>query len=164
MKKLHVFLLVLALSPATYAESSSQHTANSLKPITVYKSPSCGCCGLWIDHINQAGFTTRIEHPKDLSVIKDQLGVSPQYQSCHTAVKDGYLFEGHIPADVMQHFLAEKPRDSKGLVVPGMPPGSPGMGASGRFHPYEVLLLSKDGSSTPYARVSFNETTYLEKK
>jgi len=151
-------LIIIALThtPAVNAEKIT-------RPVVVYKSPSCGCCGAWVDHIEQAGYSTNIQHPKDLNTIKDQLGVSPVYQACHTAVHKGYVFEGHIPASVIQHFLASMP-DALGLAVPGMPLGSPGMDTNSDFRAYEVLVLHKDGSSTPYARISSNDIIYLEKR
>jgi|TARA_B100001540_G_C15802205_1_gene640417 hypothetical protein len=122
--------------------------------LAVYKSPDCGCCGLWMDHIESLGFITKTHHPADLNKIKHTLGVQRQYQSCHTAVStEGYVFEGHIPAPVMQRFLAEKPQGALGLAVPGMPLGSPGMEMGNKRDDYDVLLLKKDGSSTVYERI-----------
>lgn len=155
-------LFTVTLSAALNAETKKT-SLDYLRPITVYKSPSCGCCGGWVDHMNASGFSTRIQHPENLDKIKEDLGVSPQYQACHTSVKSGYFFEGHIPAEIVQHFLKEKPADAAGLAVPGMPMGSPGMDVSGNYRPYQVLKINKDGSSTAYARVSVNEITYLEK-
>src|SRR5690606_31887619 len=94
--------------------------------LTVYKSPTCGCCGEWVEHVEAAGFQSSTEHPEDLSGLKDKLGVPQNLRSCHTAVsKQGYVFEGHIPARYIQAFLANPPKDSLGLTVPGMPVGSP---------------------------------------
>lgn len=155
---LTLIAVALAITPVVKAES----TQKTQRPMVVYKSPTCGCCGAWVDHINQAGFRTKIQHPNDMNTIKDQLGISPVYQACHTAAHSGYVFEGHIPADVIEHFLAKKP-DALGLAVPGMPMGSPGMDLGGAFNPYQVLQLNKDGSSTPYAKVSVSNTIYLGK-
>ncbi|MFT6389458.1 MAG: hypothetical protein ACJAUP_002851 [Cellvibrionaceae bacterium] len=133
------------------------------RPVIIYKSPDCGCCGAWVDHIEAAGFSTKIQHPENLNKIKEQLDISPMYQACHTAVTQGYVFEGHIPAEVIQHFINFKP-DATGLSVPGMPLGSPGMETDKKFRSYEILQLNKDGASTPYARVSSSEIDYLNKK
>jgi hypothetical protein len=160
---LAIALLAAALIhvPSVNAETVKKPIA---KPMVVYKSPSCGCCGAWVDHMEQEGFSTTIKHPNDLNSIKQQLGIAPAYQACHTATLQGYAFEGHIPADVIRRFLAAKPADAVGLAVPGMPMGSPGMDTNRKYRPYQVLQLNKDGSSTPYAAVSANKTIYMEKK
>lgn len=150
------FLIVVAgCADDTVAESIQATTAAQAPVILdVYKSPSCGCCAKWIDHIDAAGFQAATHHPSDLNLVKQKLGVAPQYQSCHTGVsKEGYIFEGHVPAEIMQKFLAEKPKDALGLAVPGMPVGSPGMEMGDRYDDYDVLLLKKDGSSSVYARI-----------
>lgn len=122
--------------------------------LDVYKSPTCGCCASWIEHVEKHAFTASTIHPVDLSLEKSQRGIQPMYRSCHTAVSaDGYVFEGHIPAKYITQFLEEKPQDAIGLSVPGMPAGSPGMDVGGMFTPYPVLLLKKDGSSEIYAQV-----------
>jgi hypothetical protein len=159
-------LLTLALLAITLTHVPTVNAGTSAKiesPMVVYKSPSCGCCGAWIDHMKAEGFSTTTQHPKNLNTIKDQLGIQPRYQACHTATHSGYVFEGHIPADVIQHLLDNKP-DVIGLAVPGMPMGSPGMDTHRSFRPYDVLVLNKDGSSTPYARISADKTIYLEGK
>jgi hypothetical protein len=144
------------------AGSLSNPSLNSLRPITVYKRESCGCCGGWVEHLEQAGMKTRIKHPENLDALKKEFGISPQYQACHTGVKQGYVFEGHVPVDVIQNFLSGPPSDSIGLAVPGMPFGSPGMEASGKnFRPYDVLLLKKSGGSVPYAKISPAGTEYI---
>jgi hypothetical protein len=130
-------------------------TAAGSDPVMdVYKSPTCQCCEKWIDHVHAQGFRTSVLHPADLDTTKDKLGVLPAYRSCHTAVtKDGYVFEGHVPAKFIRQFLAEKPEGAIGLAVPGMPAGSPGMEVGDTFMPYEVLLLKMDGSASRYAFV-----------
>jgi hypothetical protein len=162
------FIISIAVTPVVKAEKSPQaHSSiasNMQAQMVVYKSPTCGCCGGWVDHMNAAGFMTTIQHPTDLNAIKETLGVAPVYQACHTATMQGYTFEGHIPADVIQTFINNKPSDVLGLAVPGMPMGSPGMDTNGSFRPYQVLQLNKDGSSTPYATVSARNTIYLENK
>lgn len=122
--------------------------------IDVYKSPSCQCCGKWIAHIETAGFSASVINSQNLNAIKSEYGIAPRYQSCHTAVADGFVFEGHIPASLIQQFLAEKPEDVIGLAVPGMPMGSPGMEMGERYDDYDVLLLKADGSSEVYQHIS----------
>ena len=123
--------------------------------LDVYKSPTCGCCELWVEHVNAQGFKSSVQHPDDLNAIKDKFGIKPEYQSCHTAVsKEGYIFEGHIPARLVKQFLAEKPANAIGLAVPGMPLGSPGMEVDDRITPYDVLMLHKDGTSSVYMHIT----------
>lgn len=123
--------------------------------LTVYKTPTCGCCGDWVQHLETNGFSSRVNHPDDLNAIKDRFGIKPELQSCHTAVSaDGYVFEGHIPARYIHQFLASPPKDAVGLSVPGMPVGSPGMEVGDKFMAYQVLLLKRDGSIETYASVT----------
>ena len=122
--------------------------------LDVFKSPTCGCCGKWISHIEENGFVATTYHPDNLNLVKQKLGIAAEFQSCHTGVsKEGYVFEGHIPADVMQRFLAEKPKGALGLAVPGMPMGSPGMEMGERRDSYDVLLLMKDGTASVYQHI-----------
>ena len=129
--------------------------------LSVYKSPACGCCADWVDHIEAAGFTTSIHHPENLNRIKAARGIAPRYGSCHTAISgQGYVFEGHIPARYIRQFLENPPAAAIGLAVPAMPAGSPGMEMDGRFSPYQVLLLDKDGGHTVFARVATQAEQY----
>ena len=129
--------------------------------LDVYKSPTCGCCASWIEHVEKHPFIAKTIHPADLSLEKSQRGILPMYRSCHTAVSvDGYVFEGHVPAKYITQFLSEKPKDAIGLSVPGMPAGSPGMEMGDMFTPYPVLLLKKDGGSEVYAQINSLEEQY----
>ncbi len=131
----------------------------TLPILEVYKSPTCGCCEKWIDHIDQHGFATQSHNLESLLVFKQDKGIAPQYRSCHTAVsKDGYVFEGHVPAKFIHQFLAKPPTDAIGLSVPAMPIGTPGMEVGDKFMPYKVILLKADGSYESYAVLS----TYQE--
>lgn len=122
--------------------------------LDVYKSRTCNCCQLWVRHMKNHGFNTSIHHPTDLNNVKVKLGVSPKFQSCHTATsQDGYVFEGHIPARIIREFLDNPPEGSIGLSVPGMPVGSPGMEVGEKFMPYQVWLLKKEGSPVVYASI-----------
>ena len=118
--------------------------------VVVYKSPTCGCCGKWIEHMEKAGFKVDVENRQNLSAIKAELGVPRRMQSCHTAMVGGYLVEGHVPPDLVQRMLDEKP-DIKGLAVPGMPMGSPGMEGP-RKDEYDVLAIGADGRTKVYAQ------------
>ena len=117
---------------------------------TVYKSPYCGCCGKWSEHMRANGFAVNVREVEDVDPVKALYGVSPALASCHTAVVDGYVVEGHVPADLVKRFLAERP-EARGLAVPGMPAGSPGMENAGR-EPYEVFIFHDRGKIAVYAR------------
>ena len=118
--------------------------------IVVYKSPTCGCCGKWVEHMESAGFSVDVENMHDVAPIKRELGVPGRMQSCHTSKVGDYFVEGHVPADLVKQLLADKP-DIKGLTVPGMPMGSPGMEGP-RKDPYNVIAIEKDGRARVYAR------------
>lgn len=129
------------------------HSADHVASVEVWKSPSCGCCNGWVDHLRQAGHTVKTNDTASgiLAKIKQQAGLGPDLQSCHTAKVGGYVIEGHVPAEDVQRLLAEKP-DAIGLTVPGMPVGSPGMEYGDDKEPYEVLLVKKDGTTEVFAR------------
>ena len=118
--------------------------------IVVYKSPTCGCCGKWVEHMENAGFSVDVKNMRDVAPIKRELGVPGRMQSCHTAKVGDYFVEGHVPADLVTRLLADKP-DIKGLAVPGMPMGSPGMEGP-RKDPYDVIAIGNDGRFRVYAR------------
>ena len=119
--------------------------------VEVYKSPTCGCCANWVKHLQQHGFTTRVTDTADMASIKTQRGVPAPLQSCHTAVVDGYVLEGHVPAADVQRLLKERPAMT-GLAVPGMPVGSPGMEMQGTpAQKYDVVLFDKQGQTKVYA-------------
>jgi len=118
--------------------------------VTVYKSPSCGCCGKWVEHMREAGYSVEGRQSQDLQPLKRQLGVDPQLQSCHTAVVDGYVIEGHVPAEDVERLLTERP-DIRGLAVPGMPMGAPGMQGPRSDH-YDVYAIDKTGRATLFSR------------
>lgn len=168
-KLLLLLLMTLSLhacNPEQQAQEMSQtsraetvattgNTIASLGSLDVYKDPSCGCCQFWVDHAEQAGFQASIIHPENLNLEKMQRGIAPEFQSCHTSVSaEGYVFEGHVPARLVQQFLQEKPDNAIGLAVPGMPLGSPGMELGDRFTPYDVLLLKTDGSAEVYQHIA----------
>ena len=112
--------------------------------IMVYKSPTCGCCAGWAEHLQKNGFDVSVENRDDLPMIKASRGVPEDLQSCHTAIVDGYTIEGHVPAGDIKKLLAQKP-DAQGLAVPGMPMGSPGMEMGDRKDSYRVILFNKTG-------------------
>ena len=108
---------------AQVVQETADATPAALPRMTVHKTPTCGCCGSWIDHVKKAGFTVDVHDMDDPGPVKERLGVPYAKGSCHTAEVGGYLIEGHIPAEDIKRLLAEKP-DARGLVLPGMPLGS----------------------------------------
>ena len=124
--------------------------APALPTVTVYKSPTCGCCGKWIDHVKAAGFTVVAHDMEDLSAVRGRYGVPFRLGSCHTARVGGYVIEGHVPADLIQKLLADRPA-LVGLAVPGMVTGSPGMDGPNPV-PYDVVAWDRSGKTTVYAR------------
>lgn len=117
--------------------------------VIVYKSPWCGCCGGWVDHMRENGFSLMVREVEDLDPIRAEHGVTGELMSCHTAVVDGYVVEGHVPATDVRRLLQERP-EAKGLTAPGMPGGSPGMEGAGK-EPYNVLLFTEDGDTRVFA-------------
>ena len=120
--------------------------------VTVYKSPTCGCCSKWIEHLQaQKALKVTARDMDDVTPIKQGVGVPDHLQSCHTAVVGRYAFEGHVPADLMLKVLREQPKIA-GLAVPGMPAGSPGMEMGSRKDAYDVVAFTKTGKTSVYAR------------
>lgn len=120
--------------------------------VVVHKSPTCGCCTVWAEHMRKAGFPVELRDENDLGPVKRRAGVPAGKGSCHTAMVAGYFIEGHVPAADVKRLLATKP-DAKGLTVPGMPIGSPGMEMpDGRTQPYAVELVKRDGTTEVFSR------------
>jgi hypothetical protein len=117
--------------------------------ITVYRSPTCGCCKKWEDHMRANGFVVKDVTMDDLSAIKAESGVTSNLKSCHTALVEGYVVEGHVPASDVQRLLKEKPK-IVGLAAPGMPGAGPGMDTS--KDPYDVLAFDGKGGTTIWAK------------
>ena len=126
-------------------EAPELQVANNGYEITVYKSPTCGCCRQWIRHLKSHGFSVLAIDSDDMTAVKDEMGVPRSLSSCHTARVNGYTIEGHVPAADILRLLEEAPR-ADGLSVPGMPLGSPGMEAGDRVDAHEVVLFT--GSDT----------------
>lgn len=117
--------------------------------VTVYETPTCGCCKKWVSHMEANRFEVESIEMQDLRLIKSMSGVEPNHASCHTAQVGGYVVEGHVPADDIKRLLKERP-DIKGLTVPGMPMGSPGMEGPHKDK-YDVLKINNDGSTNVFA-------------
>ena len=137
-----VGLGVLASGPMLAADD-----ANS---IHVYKSPTCGCCSDWIDHLEDNGFDVTATDTNDMGKIKADAGLIAGLGSCHTAFVGDYVIEGHVPADDIRRLLAEAPK-ATGLSVPGMPAGSPGMEMGDRKDHFKVILFNDKGQTRVFA-------------
>lgn len=141
-----------AAAPAsTVAPAAMVMAGGDLPSIVVYKTASCGCCNGWVEHLEAAGFTVDARNVTDLMSVKRDAGVPVSNSSCHTALVDGYVVEGHVPADMVKRMLAERPQVA-GIAVPGMPVGSPGMEGRGA-KPYQVLTFDRDGNNKVFATV-----------
>ena len=134
---------VLAVSPL-----AALRRAAATK-IVVYKSPSCGCCKAWVTHVQENGFTAEVHDVDDVNPYKRKYGVPDNMASCHTAIADKYVIEGHVPADLIHKVLKENPA-IVGLATPGMPQSAPGMDM-GKV-PYEVIAFTKAGKTSVYAK------------
>lgn len=144
------FLLILGVSAS--AAAACAQTPRPSSDLAVYKSPTCGCCGAWVEHMTGAGFQARITESADPASIRRSHGLPDSLASCHTAVIGGYVLEGHVPAEDVRRLLAERP-NALGLAVPAMPLGSPGMEApDGRREAFETLLVMTGGATRVFAR------------
>lgn len=117
--------------------------AEEVTDIVVYRSPSCGCCSKWLAHLKENQFNVKDIVTDDVQAIKEKYGVSKEMASCHTAVVNGYVIEGHVPASDIKKLLTTKPK-VVGISVPGMPSGTPGMEMGGRKDPYQVVSFDKE--------------------
>lgn len=140
--------LLAGLAVTSIAASAFPAAAETLPKMTVTKDPSCGCCSGWVDHIRKAGFPVEVAESPEINRLKVRLGVPQALASCHTAEVGGYVVEGHVPADAVKRLLAERPQ-AKGLAVPGMPVGSPGMEVAGvENDAYDVVLFGPVGQTS----------------
>ena len=119
--------------------------------IEIWKTPTCGCCRLWVDHMRANGFRPTVHDVSDVSPIKRKFGVPASLESCHTGIVSGYAVEGHVPADVVRQMLKQRPQIA-GLAVAGMPMGSPGMEQGSRKDPYNVVAFERNGRTTVFAK------------
>lgn len=124
----------------------------ALPTMTVYKSASCGCCRQWVEHARSSGFTVRTVDTDDLNSVKREMGIPPALASCHTVVVGSYVVEGHVPADDVKRLLRERPK-VRGLAVPGMPIGAPGMeqGPAAGYERYDVIAFETSGATRVFA-------------
>lgn len=142
-------LLAAACSGGAVEEAALESSGSST--MVVYRTPTCGCCGDWIAHVEENGYTVKVENVQNLTPLKSRYNVPRTLQSCHTAVVDGYVIEGHVPAADIERLLTERP-DVAGLAVPGMPAGSPGMEVAGAAaQPFDVLTFDTTGVTEIFA-------------
>jgi hypothetical protein len=136
-----------------YTAAAQPKPAASGSTVTVYKSPTCGCCSAWVEHLRANGFQVEAHNVSDaqLKAVASEGGVTSELTSCHTAKVGGYTLEGHVPAEDVQRMLKEKPAIA-GIAVPGMPMGSPGMEQGGRKDPFDTIAFTKDGKKTVFAK------------
>jgi hypothetical protein len=149
MNRRHAIALGISTVAVWYLPGAL-YAANAPR-VVVHKSESCGCCKQWVSLLAKSGFEVQVVNSDNLNAVKERVGIPPALGSCHTAEVEGYFLEGHVPMSDIQRLLRERPV-AKGLTVPGMPMGSPGMEVpSGQVDPYDVLLVAKDGSTKVYA-------------
>lgn len=135
----------LLLSACTSAD------AQELPAITVFKSPTCGCCKKWVTHLEENGFEVTVQDVDDMNVVRARFGIPHTLRACHTGVIENYVVEGHVPASDVKRLLEERP-DVAGIGVPGMPVGSPGMEVPGReAEPYDVQAFNKAGETAVFS-------------
>lgn len=137
-----------AAAPAAAADRTRADP--TLPKVVAYRSPTCGCCELWVEHMRASGFDVAVQTTNQMPSVKAASGVPTGADSCHTAKVGDYFIEGHVPASDVKRLLATRP-DARGLTVPGMVPGSPGMEQGNVSHPYDVLLVARDGSTSVFA-------------
>ncbi len=156
-RNLACLLMLLIAVPFAHAESvwnQSISDSSQSEKITVYRSPTCGCCGLWLQHLEKHGFAVNDVKTTDMQAVKQKYGVKPEWASCHTALVGGYVVEGHVPAADIKKLLQEKPAVI-GVSVPQMPHGTPGMEMSGHKQPFSVISFDQDGNSQTFTDYLF---------
>ncbi|MEE3116566.1 MAG: DUF411 domain-containing protein [Pseudomonadota bacterium] len=142
-------VLGLALT-AALGFSTPLLAGGAAQNIHVYKSPTCGCCTDWVKHLEANGFEVKVTETENLNPIKLEAGLTPALASCHTAFVGDYVIEGHVPASDIHRLIADAPK-ARGLSVPGMPVGSPGMEMGDRKDPYQVLLFNEAGQTRVFS-------------
>lgn len=147
--------LLSLLVPFAFVLAPVAHSATPTE-ITVYKSPTCRCCGKWEDHLRANGFKVVSKPSDDYAKIKDDKKIPQQARSCHTGVIGDYYIEGHVPASVIKKFLKSPPKDSAGLAVADMPVGSPGMENGDQKQEYDVLRVDRSGAISTYETIPGN--------
>jgi hypothetical protein len=147
-----IAIAALAVAGLSFGAAAQQKPAAAAQKVTVYKTSSCGCCKLWVDHLKASGFDVQAMDvsAEQVRAVSKAAGLRDDDVSCHTAKVGNYIVEGHVPASDIQRMLKEKPAIA-GIAAPGMPQGSPGM-EQGSKEPYDVVAFTKDGKTTVYAK------------
>ena len=143
-------VLAMAVAAPVLAAQTATKKAAPAQAIVVYKTATCGCCGKWVDHLKAAGFAPTVHTVPTMDDAPMRKQIPTPLRSCHTATLEGYLVEGHVPADVIRKLLKEKPR-VEGIAVPGMPAGSPGM-ESPNPQGYDVVTFDAAGKTAVFAK------------
>ena len=150
MRKFALLAIGLAAAASLGIAAAQQRQGGPL--IEVYKSPTCGCCSKWVEHMRASGFTVKTTDVDDIVKVKATHAVPDQLQSCHTGIVEGYVIEGHVPAADVQRLLKEKPAVA-GIATPGMPVGSPGMEVPNmKGDAYNVVAFDKKGGTRVFAK------------
>lgn len=144
-------LLLAAWLGLLAAATATAGDYDAAKDITVYKNPNCGCCTKWVNYLEDHGYNVTVEEKRDVYEVKAELGVPENLAACHTAIIDGYVVEGHITHRDIQRLLLLRP-DVKGIAVPGMPVGTPGMEVGDIKHPYNVISFDENGMMQVFAK------------
>ena len=140
-----------AASAATAAPERTAATSDALPALLVYKSPTCGCCEGWIEHLKDHGYPVEVRDVANVIPVKSDVGLPGNLASCHTALVEGYVVEGHVPEEALAKLLAERP-DIAGIAVPGMPIGSPGMEGPNPV-PYTVYAFDRAGNQSVFMEI-----------
>lgn len=153
-----IFRRLISLVAITFTillTTTTSAFAANLPEATVYRDPACTCCGGWMKHMESMGFKVKNVPTADMMAFKQKQGVTDDLASCHTAIIDGYVVEGHVPSDDVKRLLAEKPNNIKGIAVPGMPVGTPGMEMGNKKDSYSVVAFDKQGQTKVFKQYSF---------
>lgn len=150
LKAFGVGIVLAVVGLGIYLQFFQSTASAELPTVTVYKSPTCQCCTDWVQHMRDQGFEVEVESRANVNPVKKQLGLPSSLAACHTAVVDSYVVEGHVPGGDVKRLLRERP-DVRGLSVPGMPVGSPGMEQGDYVEPYEVIAFSPNGDTETFA-------------
>ena len=150
LKAFGIGIVLAALGVGAYLQFGAS-ASGDLPTVTVYKSPSCQCCSEWVAHMKDEGFEVEVQSKLRMRPVKKQVGLPSSLAACHTSVVGNYVVEGHVPAQDVKKLLREQP-DVRGLSVPGMPVGSPGMERGSRVEPYKVVTFTPSGETTVFAQ------------
>lgn len=144
----------MAIAAVIVLTTANAEAASAMPDITVYRDPDCSCCGGWMEHLEAQGFQTNNMPTADVDTLKQQYGIPDDLTSCHTAIVDGYVIEGHVPIEEIKRLLAERPNIT-GITVPGMPVGTPGMESGDERESFTVFSFDEQGNTEVFNHYSF---------